>query len=411
MLSLCFFLMAALLVCALAAVPASRQVLTDVRYNLWAPELLWTRDQIAPDCPHAWSIRKSVLHGGCQEGIDLIELDNGTMRFRIVPTRGMSIQDVKTADIRLGWDAPLTGLVHPKFVNLAGRDGLGWLYGFSEWMVRCGLESFGAPGPDEFVDDQGAKHTMNLTLHGRIGNQPASIVEIQAQTAPPYRLAVRGRVEEAFLHGPKLEIETELVTEAGSSTFSVRDTVTNRGGSSQEFALLYHNNFGPPLLEESARFLGPVKRITPISEHAAADLARYDIYRGPTPGWAEQVYCLEMWPDRENRTMVLLQNAAGDRGASLGYNVEQLPYFTLWKNPAARPDGYVTGLEPATGFPRNRRQERASGRVPILQARQSRSFQLDFAILPGAEAVQAARANIEAIRHGRETTVVKEPLS
>ena len=60
-------------------------------------------------------------------------------------------------------------------------------------------------------------------------------------------------------------------------------------------------------------------------------------------------------------------------------STEQLPFFTLWKNTAAENDGYVTGLEPGTNFPYNRRIERKAGRVPKLAAGESRHFAIDFA--------------------------------
>jgi hypothetical protein len=41
---------------------------------------------ITPDCPTAWWIRKATLHGGKQEGVDIIEVDNGKLRFTLVPT-------------------------------------------------------------------------------------------------------------------------------------------------------------------------------------------------------------------------------------------------------------------------------------------------------------------------------------
>ncbi len=60
----------------------------------------------------------------------------------------------------------------------------------------------------------------------------------------------------------------------------------------------------------------------------------------------------------------MIRNRQGDRSVSISWKKEQLPYFTLWKNTAAIDDGYVTGLEPGTGFPYNRNVERSSGRVP-----------------------------------------------
>ncbi|MFO1499549.1 MAG: DUF4432 family protein [Verrucomicrobiota bacterium] len=152
-----------------------------------------------------------------------------------------------------------------------------------------------------------------------------------------------------------------------STAFRLEDTVTNRGDAEQEFELIYHVNFGPPLLEAGARFLGAVKKVTPANESAAAELSGYAEYLGPTPGFVEQVYWMEPVAGRDGRTIALLRNANGDLGVSMTYQPSQLPCFTLWKNTNTRAEGYVTGLEPGTSYPNNRRVERAAGRIPKLK--------------------------------------------
>src|SRR5689334_20427340 len=141
-----------------------------------------------------WSIHKMTLHGGKQEGVDVIVVDNGRLSFTVVPTRGMSILKVTSGDVTLGWNSPVKEVVHPQFINLQSRGGLGWLDGFNEWLVRCGLEWAGHPGKDEFINNTGDKAEMELTLHGKIGNTPASEVEVVIDRQPSPRIRVHGRV-------------------------------------------------------------------------------------------------------------------------------------------------------------------------------------------------------------------------
>jgi hypothetical protein len=113
---------------------------------------------------------------------------------------------------------------------------------------------------------------------------------------------------------------------------------------------------------------------------------------------------------------VLLHNAAGDKGSSIHWNVKELPYLTVWKNTVAEQDGYVTGLEPATGFPYNRKVERTAGRVPVLEpsfaeSGSSRSFTLDFQLHSGKEKVQQTIEQIRSYRGDRETIVNEQPLA
>lgn len=364
--------------------------LTSVASNLRVGDWQLSHRDLKLPAKVAWSVRQRTLHGGKQEGVEVIEVDNGVLRFTVIPTRGMGVLRVQMGDVRLGWDSPVKEVVHPQFVNLPSRGGLGWLEGFNEWLVRCGLESCGGPGPDSYRNAAGGEVKRDLTLHGNIANTPASEVEVLIERDPPYRIRVRGRVDERSLFGPQFELWTEISTALGFNEFRVEDQIRNVGASTQEFQLLYHVNYGSPLLEAGARFRAAVKRVTLANDYSAGHVRQFDTYAAPKAGFAEQVYFLELLADDEGRGQVLLHNAAADRGVSMSFDMEQFPCFTLWKNTGAVADGYVTGLEPGTGFPNRRQLERQAGRVPQLDPGAMRSFAMDFAI--HSDSPQVARA-------------------
>ena len=393
-----------------AADDAHRFVLTDSATNRHSPSFRVTSGDLGISGPK-WSVTSETLHGGKQEGVELITIDNGAMTIRVIPTRGMGILDVQAGDVRLGWDSPVKEVVHPKHVRLESRGGLGWLDGFNEWMVRCGLEYAGHPGKDQFTTNTGATAEMDLSLHGKIGNIPASRVEVIIDKAPPHRLRVRGVVHERLFFGPKLELVAEVSTEPGAATFQLSDAVTNRGAADQEFEIIYHGNYGRPILEEGAKVIVPVRRVAPMNDHASAGVRNYATYRGPTQGWVEEVYLVEPYSDQGGKTSVVLHNASGTVGTSVSWATKELPYLTIWKNTAPEADGYVTGLEPGTCYPFNRRVERKYGRLPTLGPGQTRTFTLDYAILQGKEAVGAATQRVTDIQRGRPTEFVSEAPS
>jgi hypothetical protein len=218
-----------------------------------------------------WSVKTQILHGGKQEGVTLIHIDNGAMVVTLIAERGLGVLEARTKSghVRLGWDSPVKEIVNPAFVNLESRGGLGWIEAFTEGMVRCGLEFAGHPGLDEFIDNTGAKAQMNLTLHGKIANIPASAVEVLVDAEPPHRMRVRGSVNERLFFGPKLELVAEVSTVPGSTTFRIDDSITNHGAAAQEFQLIYHANYGSPVLQEGASFLAPVAKIAPMNDSAA----------------------------------------------------------------------------------------------------------------------------------------------
>ena len=361
-------------------------------------QLLITSKKVMPNCPTPWSVRLETLHGGKQEGVRLITVNNGKLDIVLVPTRGLGILRVKQGDLRLGWDSPVKEIVHPKHINLVARGGLGWLEGFNEWMVRCGLENNGQAGPDKLINNVGDEVLIDLTLHGKIANIPASEVELIVEDQAPYCMTLRGVVHERMLFGPKLELQTELMTEPGSSTFSVRDVVVNRGAQPQEFQMLYHANYGKPLLEEGATIVVPLKEVTPYNANAARDVKTFDTFRGPTPGYVEQVYLMKPLADAKGDTLVLLRNKAGDRGTSLRYSLKELPYLTLWKNTGAEEDGYVIGIEPGTNYPNRRMIERKAGRVPKLEAGGRYAMTIEYGVHVGAAEVGNVVRQIERIQ-------------
>jgi hypothetical protein len=114
--------------------------------NTHLEEWLVTSKDVQPDAPAAWSVRRFTLHGGKQEGVDMVLLDNGQLRLLVVPTRGMGIREVTLGDTRLGWDSPVREIVHPSFINLQSRGGLGWLEGFA--AARAGIPGGRRCSPD-----------------------------------------------------------------------------------------------------------------------------------------------------------------------------------------------------------------------------------------------------------------------
>ena len=387
-----------------------RQTLTSVERNVHLDAWQLTHRDLKLGTEAPWSVHKYTLHGGKQEGVDSIVVDNGQLKFTVIPTRGMSVLKVTSGDLTLGWNSPVKEVVHPQFINLQSRGGLGWLEGFNEWLVRCGLEWAGHPGKDEFINNTGDQAEMDLTLHGKVGNLPASEVEVVIDRQPPHRIRIRGRVDERMFYGPKLELWTEISTEPGTNSIRIEDRLTNHSAYEQEFQIIYHSNYGSPLLEQGSRLVAAVKEIRPFNAHAAKGLSTFSQYTGPTKGFIEQVYVITPFADAQHHTTVMLQNAKADKAVTLSYDVEQLPYFTLWKNTTASEEGYVTGLEPGTGSPANRSLERKAGRVPKLRPNESRSFVIEVTIHTGKVNIERAATAITKLQSGQPTKVNPQPI-
>jgi len=234
------------------------------------------------------------------------------------------------------------------------------------------------------------------------------VVSIDEQ--PPYIIRLKGDLKEQAFKKINFVIATELSTEAGAQHFSLHDTLTNQGDYPAEYEALYHSNFGPPLLDPGAGFNAPVQQVSPFNDRAAPELSDYQTYKPPTRDYDETVFNVVPYGDEEGETLAVLHNKAGDLGISLGFNIQQLPVFSLWKNTDTLNQGYVTGLEPGTSFAYNRSYQRALNRVPTIGPKEQRHFDITYTFLPDKAAVDQALQRVQSIQHNRPTEVHQAPL-
>jgi hypothetical protein len=297
-------------------------------------------------------------------------------------------------------------------VNLSASGGLGWLDGFDELLARCGLENNGAPFEVKTVKADGSESNTTFGLHGRIANIPASYVAVHVAAEPPHGIVVEGHVDEARLFGPQIRMKTRYTTVPGSSTLVVADEFINLKDQPAEMQILYHWNFGPPFLEEGARFIAPIRSVTPRDARAQEGIDLHDRYGTPQPGFTEQVYFYELHdePGGTRSTVAMLRNQAGDKAVVLRFRNDQLPAFTLWKNSAGLRDGYVTGLEPATNYPNPRPFEKARNRVVTLPPGGRYVAETELGVLASADDVDAVEAEIQRLQ-ARGKPRVNPPLS
>jgi hypothetical protein len=365
--------------------PQASWVLCDTAANVYLDEFSVGATDV-PGSEQPWRVSKRTLRGGTQEGVDLVEVDNGHLRFIVIPTRGMSIWRAWGRELELGWRSPVRGPVHPQYVTHQAADGLGWLEGFDELLVRCGLQSNGAP---EF-DDSGK---LRFPLHGRIGNLPAQRVEIRFDSVTQ-EISVIGVVEETRFHFYHLRLTTATTTRLGQPGLTIHDEVLNCSALPAKTQLLYHLNIGEPFLGAGAKLVAPVKTVAPMNDHSAKNIERWADYQAGVAGADEDVYLFELQTDAVGQSRVLLKNPTNNLGLGLSFDGQQMPCFTQWKHLSASPDGYVTGLEPGTNYPYAYSHELQNGRVVQLQANQTAEYDLRIDLLEGVDVVTEAERGI-----------------
>lgn len=380
---------------------ATHYIITDTDIQIRKGGWVVSSDQHAKGAPNFY-LRNTVLRGGLQNDVEVLTIKSDGLTIKLSPTRGLGILSVEGDGVRLGWDSPVEEIVHPNNINLESRGGNGWLDGFNEMMVRCGFEWTG-----HAVQADG----MMYTLHGRAQNTPVSKLFVDIEDEAPYTITVSGLIKEKAFKKSNLETWVRISHVPGTKEFTVHDTVTNQGDYPRDYQIIYHSNFGTPILEEGAKFVAPVKEVSPFNDYAATGLKNWQTYLGPTKNFDEMVYNIFPYADSKNQTQVMLANKAGDKGVGISFNTKQLPVLTLWKNTDTLKQGYVTGIEPGTSFAYPVTIEREQKRVPQLEPGKSADFKLTYSLLSNKEAVKSYGDKIKTIQGKQTTKVVEQPMA
>ena len=345
-------------------------------------------------------LRYGIITSGPGSGIQVVEIDTGPMQIILLPGRGMSIWQIMCDGIPFKWNSPVCGPIHPAMVPVCDSGGVGWLEGFDEFLVRCGLVSNGAPDFDQ--------HQRCLfPLHGRVGNLPASRIWCEADEDG---IAIVGQVHETRLFCNRLTLDSKLRVEPGSRLIEIHDVVTNLGSSTSSTQMLYHINTGRPVLDGGSELIAPIQELAPRDARASEDIAGWSDYQPPTTGYKEVVYFCRLASDKRGMTSVMLRSSDKNSGLGIQYDTISLPWFVVWKNTADERDGYVTGLEPATNFPNRRSFESQQGRVVELKPNESITYRLTICPLVGSEPVKQFKKQVDRLAQSVVATIHPVPV-
>ena len=301
------------------------------------------------------------------------------LEFWVMPDKGLDISEASFLGKSLSWHSP-AGIVHPAYYS---NRGLEWLKSFAGGLLcTCGLSTSGAPSEDD---------GQSLGLHGPVANIPAEQVSWSEQwDGDDCLLTVSGKVREASVFGPNLLLERTITTSLRSTAITVQDVVENQGVHDSPLMVLYHCNFGFPLLTERSRIYAPSRSAEPATPHAAASQAEWSAFEAPQRDMAERVYFHTMQPDAAGSVTVVLVSDTDhpDLAVALTYDSRTLPEFVEWKMTGV--NHFVLGLEPANCRSLGRKAERERGTLQTLAPGERRAFRLELKVLQGAE--QVARA-------------------
>ena len=325
-------------------------------------------DQIA-------GIRESRLLRGRGEGIQIAEFYNAAgLRFSVVPDRCMDLYDLSYKGVNLSYHCK-NGLTSPQAFNSAdGEFADQWPGG---QMVTCGLSNVGG---------HSSAGGINPT-HGRIAHLPASNFGTETYwDGENYILRASGEVHETKMFSRHLSIRRTIETGLYSKFLKIHDVITNFEAEDEPYLLLYHCNFGYPLLQADSRVEVSKADITPLNDMSSD----YSHMSAPIDGQDEELYLRTAFTGE--RACAVIYNERLELGAYVAFDTANLPNMLQWKR--MKSHDYVVGLEPCNTCGLNRDAAIREGKAAVLPAYSSIENDLELGVLDGLTEIRGFLKNL-----------------
>jgi hypothetical protein len=300
-------------------------------------------------------------------GIRLFEYSDGRMRgmraadvwtgsgfrFTVLLDRGMDIGPAEFCGTPLAWIHPAQAT--PAFYEPVG-GGFGRTFG-GGLVVTCGLTHF---GPAEQEDG------VFYPQHGRISHIPAETVNVRSfWEGETYKLEIEGEVRQAVLFGENLLLKRRVTTQMGASSLLIEDQVSNEGPRETSHMMLYHCNFGFPVISPGTRLVVNDELVRPRDELARPGLAAHASFGSPEPAFEQQVFFHKPNPAPDGMVKATLVSPVLGFDTFVRYRAKELPVLTQWKMTGV--GDYLCGLEPATNAEAPRAELRKRGELKMLK--------------------------------------------
>jgi len=318
-------------------------------------------------------ITSMELKEGDANGVRALDVRNGSgLRFLVVADRGL---DITVAEF---YGVPLAVRFHPGEMRPNFHEDLPFAF-VKSWagglVTTCGLTQVGGPGQDGIE---------NLVQHGDYTHISAKNVQHEGKWEnDEYRLQIRGKVTEGAVFYPNIELRRKITTYLGSNKILIEDEVENIGFKSAPFMLMYHCNFGFPLIGENSEIFLKSGKITVKNGCPSKDEDTWNKITLPQKDYPERVYYHDVAADNDGFCRIGIINNKIFKGNKLKltmkYKKNQMPMLTEWK--MMQQGIYVIGLEPGICHSEGRIKEREVFKtLQYLQPGEVKNFMLEFEV-------------------------------
>lgn len=301
------------------------------------------------------AVRRYIGNEGLYRNQRFITVSNGVFDFTVQEDHCLDILDIRYKGINLCF-LPKNG-----YYSNGADDIPGGMF------FTCGLKHVGAKDAEN-------------PLHGTIRNRAAEQVSTSISDG---KLTISGTVRQGSLFGENLQLDRTITTETDAQEIFITDTIFNDSDHDEEIMLLYHVNFGYPLLSSQAEITIPSRafelrgeRIRQLCEDTA-----YAVHpTEPVSQKEEQVSYHELVAPEghDGFAACTLYNPELQVGVELSFKLEELPVFTLWESYAS--GDYAVGFEPGWSHVEGMETERQRWVVTTLGPYEERTVHLKYRV-------------------------------
>ena len=327
-------------------------------------------------------IETSVVDNGAGQNSRIAWVNTGTgLRYKVVIDRGMDILDAFYNEHSLAWISH-GGMMAPE-TNAREMD---WLKTFSGGlMTTCGLTHVGGPEEDEFG---------KRGLHDQISNIPANVESViqPDPTRGSLEMSISGVIRQTRVFGHRFDFRRKISGSLGSPVIRVEDEVINAGNESTPHMLLYHLNFGWPLIDEGTRLLwtGDCKSRGGAMDNQIFGEGKDFITCKPPlkehSGTGEACGFVNVNADKNGKVHCGVHNERLGLALAIRFRKDQMPWLTNWQHWGTKE--YVTALEPGTHPPIGQSSARKENSLIFLEPGESRKHDLEFEVMDDPSAIK-----------------------
>ncbi len=324
-------------------------------------------DQIA-------GIRESQLLRGRGEQIQIAEFYNAAgLRFTVVPDRCMDIFDLSYKGVNISYQSK-NGLTSPQaFCPTEGEFAEQWPAGM---MVTCGLDNVGG-------------HSHNggeFPTHGRTSHVPAKYFGARTfWEGDDYILRARGEIHQTKMFSRHLALNRTIETSLNAKSIRIHDVITNYEAEDEPYMLLYHCNFGYPILQAGSCVRVSKADVQPLNDPDADPVHMH----APVDGCGEDCFLHHVQGDT---ACGVIYNENLELGAYVAFDTKNLPRLLQWK--CMKSHDYVLGLEPCNTAGLNREKAAAQNKLAMIPAYGSVENHLEIGVLDGLTEIREFVKNL-----------------